>query len=57
VPEAVLLHEFVTGHRDAIIQRCRATVATRSLQPATKVEIDHGGAMFFDQMAEQLGAC
>jgi hypothetical protein len=53
--ETVLLQAFVTTHREAIIQRCRATVAARSLPPATKVETDHGVPMFLDQMAEQLG--
>jgi hypothetical protein len=35
MPETVVLHEFVTAHRDVIIQRCREAIATRSLPPAT----------------------
>jgi hypothetical protein len=49
-----MLHEFVTVHRDEIITRCRAKVATRSKPPPTKLEIDHGVPMFLDQLVVEL---
>jgi len=49
-----MLHEFVTAHREEIIDRCRAKVATRSVPPPTKGEIDHGVPMFLDQLVDEL---
>ena len=34
-----MLSEFIAVHRDDIIERCRAKVATRSLPPPTEAEI------------------
>ena len=49
-----MLHEFIEVNRDEIITRCRAKVATRSLPPPTKAEIDHGVPVFLDQLQDQL---
>src|SRR5690349_3125321 len=49
-----MLHEFVVDHRDEIIRRCRAKVATRSVPPPTVAEIDHGVPMFLDQLVDAL---
>jgi len=49
-----MLHEFIEVNRDEIIRRCRAKVATRSLPPPTKAEIDHGVPIFLDQLQDQL---
>jgi signal transduction histidine kinase len=49
-----MLHEFITVHREEIIKRCRAKVATRSLPPPTEAEIDHGVPVFLDQLVSTL---
>ena len=49
-----MLHEFITLHRDELIQRCRAKVATRSIPPPTGGEIDHGVPLFLDQLVDAL---
>jgi signal transduction histidine kinase len=49
-----MLHEFITLHREAIISRCRAKVATRSIPPPTEAELDHGVPMFLDQLGDAL---
>jgi signal transduction histidine kinase len=49
-----MLHEFITSHREEIITRCRAKVATRSIPPPTEVEIDHGVPVFLDQLVRAL---
>ena len=49
-----MLHEFVASNREEIIRRCRAKVASRSIPPPTKAEIDHGVPLFLDQLVEQL---
>ena len=51
---APLLHEFVTAHREEIIRRCRAKVATRSMPPPTEAEIAHGVPLFLDQLVDAL---
>jgi signal transduction histidine kinase len=51
---SVMLHEFVTLHRDEIILRCRAKVASRSIPPPTAEEIDHGVPLFLDQLVDAL---
>ncbi len=48
-----MLYEFIQIHRQEIIKRCRAKVATRSSTP-TSVEIDHGVPLFLDQLVESL---
>jgi hypothetical protein len=49
-----MLHDFIARHRDEIILRCRAKVATRSVPPPTEVEIDHGVPVFLDQLTDAL---
>lgn len=49
-----MLREFVEIHRDEIIKRCRAKVATRSIPPPTEAEIDHGVPLFLDQLVAAL---
>jgi len=49
-----MLHEFITLNRDAIIRRCRAKVAARSIPPPTETEIDHGVPLFLDQLVNAL---
>jgi signal transduction histidine kinase len=49
-----MLHEFIRANRDAIIARCRAKVATRSVPPPTAAEIDHGVPIFLDQLVDAL---
>jgi signal transduction histidine kinase len=50
----VMLYEFIAMNRDDIIGRCRAKVASRSVPPPTKVEIDHGVPVFLDQLGDAL---
>jgi signal transduction histidine kinase len=52
--EVFVLHEFVDAHRDEIIRRCRAKVASRSVPPPTEAEIDHGVPVFLDQLGDAL---
>jgi hypothetical protein len=54
VTGSVMLHEFISANRDEIIARCRAKVATRSVPPPSKAEIDHGVPMFLDQLVDEL---
>jgi hypothetical protein len=49
-----VLHEFVSVHRQEIIDRCRAKVATRSIPPPTQAEIAHGVPLFLDQLVDAL---
>jgi signal transduction histidine kinase len=49
-----MLDEFIAVHREAIILRCRATVAARSVPPPTEAEINHGVPLFLDQMVRTL---
>ena len=49
-----MLHEFIAVHRDELISRCRAKVATRFLPPPTDAEIDHGVPVFLDQLIDAL---
>jgi signal transduction histidine kinase len=50
----LVLHEFIAVHREEIIRRCRAKVATRSIPPPTEAEIDHGVPVFLDQLGNAL---
>jgi hypothetical protein len=45
-----MLHEFITLNRVEIVRRCRAKVATSTVPPPTKAEIDHGVPLFLDQL-------
>ena len=49
-----MLYEFITANREEIIRRCRAQVATRSVPPPTKAELDHGVPLFLDQLVDAL---
>lgn len=49
-----MLHEFIAANRDEIIRRCRDKVATRSIPPPTRAEIDHGVPVFLDQLGDAL---
>jgi hypothetical protein len=48
------LSDFIGAHRDELIGRCRAKVATRSSPRPTEAEITHGVPMFLDQLCEEL---
>jgi signal transduction histidine kinase len=49
-----MLYEFLAMHREELIGRCRAKVATRSVPPPTEAELDHGVPVFLDQLADAL---
>lgn len=49
-----MLHQFIATNRDEIIRRCRTKVATRSIPPPSKAEIDHGVPLFLDQLVDAL---
>jgi signal transduction histidine kinase len=49
-----MLHEFLTLHRDEILARTRAKVATRMAPRPTEAELEHGVPLFLDQLAETL---
>jgi signal transduction histidine kinase len=47
-----MLFEFITLHREDIIQRCRAKVASRSKSPPSEEELNRGIPLFLDQLAK-----
>jgi hypothetical protein len=49
-----MLHEFIAMHRDAIIARTRAMIASRTAPRPTEVEMVHGVPLFLDQLAARL---
>jgi signal transduction histidine kinase len=50
-----MLYEFIQMHRDDIIKRCSAKVATRSVPPPTaSAAIGHGVPLFLDQLVDAL---
>ena len=49
-----MLHEFISTHREEIIARCRAKVATRSIPPPSEAEIEHGVPLFLEQLVDTL---
>ena len=49
-----MLHEFITLNHDAIIWRCRAKVARRSIPAPSEAEINHGVPLFLDQLVDAL---
>lgn len=49
-----MLGDFITEHRDEIIQRCRDRVAVRSVIPAADVTTDHGVPLFLNQLVDAL---
>ena len=50
----VALYQFIDGHRDELIRRCRAKLAKRSAPPPTEAEINHGVPLFLDQLCQEL---
>jgi len=50
----VLLHEFISTHRDELIARCKVKVAARFGSPLTTSATDHGVALFLDQVIGEL---
>jgi signal transduction histidine kinase len=52
--EVLVLYEFIAVNREAIIRRCKAKVATRSIPPPSETEIDHGVPVFLDQLRNAL---
>ena len=49
-----MLHQFLTLHRDDLIERCRVKVAARPVPTASESEINHGVPLFLDQLVEVL---
>ena len=49
-----MLHQFLTEHRDALIQRCRARVSARRAPVATPDELEYGIPIFLDQLTGML---
>jgi hypothetical protein len=51
---ARMLHEFLAANRAALIDGCRARVASRRLPRPTDAELEHGIPQFVDQLVETL---
>jgi signal transduction histidine kinase len=51
-----MLIQFVTDHRDEIIARCRARVATRMAPRPTESELEHGIPLFLSELEQTLEA-
>jgi signal transduction histidine kinase len=49
-----MLHEFLTAHTQAIIDRARAKVAARTTQPPTEDELKNGVPLFLRQLIDRL---
>jgi signal transduction histidine kinase len=49
-----MLHEFLTAHRDDLIDRCRLKVVQRRAPKATDAELEHGIPQFLDQLVKTL---
>jgi hypothetical protein len=49
-----MLHEFLTSHRERLIDLCREKVAKRFEPTAVAGGIDHGVPLFLEQLAETL---
>jgi len=49
-----MLHEFLTSHRELLINRCRAKAAKRFTPTETPAAIEHGVPLFLQQLAETL---
>lgn len=49
-----MLHQFLTEHRGALIQRCRARVSARRAPVATPDELEYGIPIFLDQLTGML---
>jgi signal transduction histidine kinase len=49
-----MLHEFLTAHRDDLIERCRLKVGQRRAPRATDAELEHGIPHFLEQLIKTL---
>ena len=49
-----MLHEFLTGNRANLIDRCRFKVSQRSAPRVTPAELTHGIPLFLDQLIKTL---
>jgi signal transduction histidine kinase len=49
-----VLHEFLTAHRDDLIDRCRSKVLKRRAPKVTDAELEHGIPLFLDQLIKTL---
>src|SRR5487761_328746 len=49
-----MLHEFLTGNRGNLIERCRVKVARRTAPRVTEAELTHGIPLFLDQLIKTL---
>jgi signal transduction histidine kinase len=49
-----MLHEFLTAHRDDLVDRCRLKVAQRRAPKPTDAELEHGVPHFLDQLIKTL---
>ena len=49
-----MLHEFLTGNRAELIERCGLKVAQRSSPKPAHVELEHGIPLFLDQLVKTL---
>ncbi len=49
-----MLHEFLTTHRQELIERCRIKVAQKQAPAATKMELEHGVPLFLEQLIKTL---
>ena len=49
-----MLHEFLTAHRDDLIDRCRLKVVQRRAPKATDAELEHGIPHFLEQLVRTL---
>ncbi len=51
-----MLHEFLTSHRDELIQHCREKVAKRFAPARTPQVVDHGVPLFLEQLVRTLAS-
>lgn len=51
-----MLHDFLTSHRDELIQHCREKVARRYAPQRTPQVVDHGVPLFLQQLVHTLEA-
>jgi hypothetical protein len=50
----IMLHEFLSSHRDELIRRCRSKVSRRDSPPVTLTELEHGVPLFLEQLVWAL---
>jgi len=49
-----VLHEFLTGQRTTLVDRCRSKVAQRPAPEVTDAELEYGVPLFLDQLIKTL---